>query len=448
MQTRWDLLQGIFDEAVERTPEDRLAFLETRCAGDESLIAEVIDLLEADQKVVSGSRTERREKPLAPIELPGYDVADVIGQGGMATVYLAHHQLLNRDVALKVVREDLSTDAKFSERFLSEGRILARLDHPHIITVYDVGKSGSNYFMAMEYISGGTLRDVVRNHPAPEEIFEITRQLAGALEQAHEHGFLHRDIKPANVLVKPTGEVVLTDFGIAKMLEQRDTQLTRMGFSIGTPDYMSPEQLLGGELDARTDLFSLGIVIYELLLGELPTEGSLAQAMVTRDFQTPQLPERLSEWQPILDKLLARNPWFRFESAAALLDGLRPLGRHYGLEPTIEQPTITRKQKIGLAVVFAVAVAVVAIMAHFATRAVMVPEDGREPPIAVLSPDEQTKRDMFISRGDEHLRVGRCKTPPASSALSAYQMALAIDPTSREARAGIDKIENLGDACQ
>ena len=424
-------------------------FLRERCGDDASLMADIKDLLEADKEVISGANTEvRRTSPDATPEfsLPGYELLKVLGEGGMATVYLARHELLKREVALKVIRDDLSNDTAFSRRFLSEGQILARLDHPNIITVFDVGQVGANYYMSMEYIQGGTLL-AFRDRPSPPEVVaRIAIQLAEALEQAHGHGFLHRDIKPANVLIKSDTEFVLTDFGIAKPIEQHETQLTRIGFSIGTPNYMSPEQLVGGDVDPRTDLFSLGVMLYELLTGGLPTGGSLAQAMMTRNLEAPGLPEPLTEWQPVMDGLLQKNPDARFNSASTLIEHLQPLLGQYGL--TDDSRRLTKKQKIGLGVLIIAAIAGVALSVSLITRMSSDEPIDTGPIARELTSEEQRKVDLYNQAGDMHLEVGRCRTPPASSAETAYRMVLEIDPANAHAQAGLARIRDLGDACR
>ncbi len=198
------------------------------------------------------------------IELPGFDIERELGEGAMATVYLATQRSLQRKVALKVMAAALAADPSFAERFLREGRTLARLSHPNTVTIHDIGNVGSCYYMAMEYLPNGTLKERIQQGLDPEQGLAYVRQVAAALGYAHSQGLVHRDVKPANILFRADGTAVLSDFGIAKSIED-NTQFTQVGFAVGTPSYMSPEQARGQEIDGRADLYALGVVLYEIL---------------------------------------------------------------------------------------------------------------------------------------------------------------------------------------
>ncbi|SQK84036.1 serine/threonine protein kinase [Pseudomonas aeruginosa] len=178
------------------------------------------------------------------IELPGFDIERELGEGAMATVYLATQRSLQRKVALKVMAAALAADPSFAERFLREGRTLARLSHPNTVTIHDIGNVGSCYYMAMEYLPNGTLKERIQQGLDPEQGLAYVRQVAAALGYAHSQGLVHRDVKPANILFRADGTAVLSDFGIAKSIED-NTQFTQVGFAVGTPSYMSPEQAAG-----------------------------------------------------------------------------------------------------------------------------------------------------------------------------------------------------------
>lgn len=272
-----------------------------------------------------------------PLEIPGYQIQSILGEGGMATVYLAVQESLERQVALKVMNGSLLTDKSFCDRFLVEGKTVAQLKHPAIVNIYDIGCHDSVYYMAMEYVEGGCLTDRLKESVGLMEAISIIRNMASALGYAHDHGFIHRDIKPANILFREGGEATLTDFGIAKALES-DKQLTQIGFAIGTPEYMSPEQARAVKIDGRSDLYSLGIVFYELLTGRRPfsSDDAFSTALMHINQPVPPLEEHLSAYQPVIDSLLAKAPEGRYDNARQLISALDSLGAHatveYGLD--------------------------------------------------------------------------------------------------------------------
>jgi serine/threonine-protein kinase PpkA len=189
------------------------------------------------------------------MHIPGYQIERELGRGGMAIVYLALQESLHRHVALKVIKPILTSDEEFAQRFLREGRIIAQLSDPHIVTVYDIASHDNTYYLSMEYLPGGNLQQRIREGLPLGEALPVARAIAGALHYAHRRGIIHRDIKPQNILFRENGEPVLTDFGIAKTLGTT-TVMTRTGLSIGTPRYMSPEQIRGQAVDTRADLYS------------------------------------------------------------------------------------------------------------------------------------------------------------------------------------------------
>ncbi|MNM20695.1 Serine/threonine-protein kinase StkP [compost metagenome] len=255
--------------------------------------------------------------------IPGYDIDGEIGEGAMATVYLATQRSLERKVALKVMAAALAADPTFCERFLREGRTLARLSHPHTVTIHDIGNVGELYYMAMEYLPNGTLKERIAAGVTPEQGLLYIRQIASALGYAHAQGLVHRDVKPANILFRADGTAVLSDFGIAKSLDDR-TQFTQAGFAVGTPSYMSPEQARGQDIDGRADLYALGVVFYEMLVGKLPYSGNdaLSTALAHLTEPLPELPIEHGRYQEILRGLLAKDPAERFADAETLLAAL------------------------------------------------------------------------------------------------------------------------------
>ncbi|UVM53369.1 serine/threonine-protein kinase [Pseudomonas sp. B21-015] len=272
------------------------------------------------------------------ILIPGYDIDGEIGEGAMASVYLATQRSLERKVALKVMAAALAADPSFCERFLREGKTLARLSHPHTVTIHDIGHVGELYYMAMEYLPNGTLKERIAAGLTPEQGLIYIRQIASALGYAHGLGLVHRDVKPANILFRADGTAVLSDFGIAKSMDDR-TQFTQAGFAVGTPSYMSPEQARGQDIDGRADLYALGVVLYEILVGKLPYTGNdaLSTALAHLTEPLPELPVHHGRYQEVLRKLLAKDPADRFPNAAALLQALDNLPRE-SVEATTIRP--------------------------------------------------------------------------------------------------------------
>ncbi len=263
------------------------------------------------------------------MEIPGYKIVGTVGQGGMALVYEAIQNSLHRKVALKVLSPALVADPEFCQRFLEEGKTVARLSHPNIVTIYDIGHHENHYFMSMEFIEGGNLRSRIEAGMSEAEVVRVARQVARALGYAHDHGFLHRDVKPHNVLFREDGAAVLSDFGIAKNLSE-SSELTRTGKSLGSPLYMSPEQIRNEPLDVRSDLYSLGVVIYQMLTGYAPYLATTADS-TTRMHLTcplPKLPKAQEKFQPIIRRLLAKSRNNRFLNAWELIEALDsiPLG--------------------------------------------------------------------------------------------------------------------------
>ena len=255
------------------------------------------------------------------MDIPGYDVQRPLAEGGMAAVYLATQQSLRRPVALKVLKH--TDNPSFSGRFLEEGRTIAALVHPNIVTIYDVGIIDGVHFISMEYVDGGDLEARIRRGLSPAEALNVTRRLAACLQFVHEHGVVHRDIKPGNVLFRRDGTPLLTDFGIAKQL-RTDSGLTHDGTTIGSPYYLSPEQSKGKAVDGRADIYSLGIVLFEMLAGYRPFEGEAAidTILMHHNQPLPVLEGHFSRYNTLLARMTAKNPYQRFTDCAALLAAL------------------------------------------------------------------------------------------------------------------------------
>ena len=238
----------------------------------------------------------------------------------MSSVYLAIQLSVGREVALKVLSPELRTDPTFGERFYREANIVGCLSHPNVISIYDVFRQGKQYFMAMDYLPGDSCKELVKKKDiTPLKALEILKDIASALEYVHGHHFLHCDIKPDNILFRKNGKAVLTDFGIARELPDEKTSSVA-----GTPYYMSPEQAQGHKLDKTSDIYSLGILLYEMLTFQLPFLGKdpIAVAIKHVSSPIPKLPEELSAFSPLINKMLAKRPGARFQNCNELLHAI------------------------------------------------------------------------------------------------------------------------------
>lgn len=269
------------------------------------------------------------------LEIPGYRIQHVIGHGGMATVYLAVQESLGRDVALKVLLPSLAADPIATERFLREARFAAQLHHPNIVAIHDVGMHAGNPYMAMAYEPAGTVAQTSQGRSDPDFALRVARDIAVALDFAHRQGVVHRDVKPENILRRNDQSCVLSDFGIAHAVAAQ-TGLTHEGSSVGTPHYMSPEQLRGERVDGRADLYSLGVVLYQMLVGDLPYQGTDGWAIGMQHISAPipQLPPPLVHLQPLIDSLLAKTPGERPQTGAELVERIDALLT--GNQPSID----------------------------------------------------------------------------------------------------------------
>lgn len=244
----------------------------------------------------------------------------------MATVYLAIQQSLDREVVLKTLNTTHDESGDFFERFLKEGRIVASLRHPNIVTIFDIGAADDVLYISMEYVDGGDLRAKIENRLAPVRGLDLLIKIGGALDYAHKKGIVHRDVKPANILFRSDGTPMLGDFGIAKDFTV-DKELTSTGTILGSPFYMSPEQAEGLPVDGRTDIYSLGVIFYEMLTGEKPYEGDSAIKVIMKHIQSPvpQLPPELDQFQPLLNKLMAKNRDQRIGDAGQMVTEVEEL---------------------------------------------------------------------------------------------------------------------------
>src|SRR5712692_6700376 len=288
----------------------------------------------------------------AGTKLGRYEIRSKIGEGGMGEVYLALDTELGRIVAIKILPEALASNQLRLERFIQEARAASALNHPHILTIYEIGTTGATHFIATELIDGEPLRQHIRKGMKLAEGLEVAIQTAGALASAHEASIIHRDIKPENIMVRRDGYIKLLDFGLAKLTEPSivDSEAptrakvdTREGTVMGTPNYMSPEQAQGTKVDARTDLWSLGAVLYEMVTGQVPFAGKTPTETISLVLQKEPAPltrythEVPAELDRIVTKALTKDLEARYQTAKDLLIDLRNLKRKLEVDAEIDR---------------------------------------------------------------------------------------------------------------
>lgn len=257
-----------------------------------------------------------------------YQLLEEIGRGGMGAVYKAYDPSLDRTVAIKVLAPHLAWEKDSVERFLREARAAARLRHPNIVEIHDVGQDGSDYYFVMAYLPGPSLKNLIsrQGRLAPPDALLILRPLADALDYAHSKGLVHRDVKPANVMFDERGQAILMDLGIAKAAQE--TRLTVTGIAVGTPHYMAPEQIEGRAVDGRTDGYALGIMAFEMLTGRVPFDADTTTAILYKQVHEPPpcvttcCPDLAGAVEIALDRMLAKSPADRFDSCGEFVNAL------------------------------------------------------------------------------------------------------------------------------
>jgi len=366
------------------------------------------------------------------LEIPGYRLHKRLGKGGMAEVYLATQLSLDREVAVKVLLR--TEDAAFTERFIQEGHIVASLRHPAIITIHDIGQiADGRHYLAMEYIGGGDLAQHRGIVFSPSRALDIIRQLAGGLAVVHDGGLVHRDVKPANILFRDDGSVVLTDFGVAKAVEL-DNELTHFGIAVGSPAYSSPEQAQCQPLDARSDIYSLGVILAEMLTGTNPFRASSYPQTVLNHLQMPlpQLPPALAPYQALLDRMLAKQPDERFGNCRELLAAIDTLTEpdmdQTRIAPAafIEAPTRRRRRRRGIGRWAAIGAALIVTAAALAAGGYQWLQYSRI--------------NDYLTRAEARLDEGQLTAPAFDNADYYYRQALRLDSDNAEALDGIRRV--------
>lgn len=362
---RWQQVKEIFHDALERQPQERAQFLDSACSGNTQLRAEVEALISSHEQsgqFIDAPAYEATAKTLihdsaaySPgTHLASYEIVSFISRGGMGEVYLAHDQRLSRKVALKVLPGVLTRDIDRLRRFEQEARSASALNHPNIITIYEIAKVGPTHVIATEFVEGETLRNVIAGSRLElSQALHIAIQIADALTAAHKAGIVHRDIKPENVMLRPDGYVKVLDFGLAKLVEhvpepvaaEAPTRQVRTGAGVvmGTAGYMSPEQARGKDVDARSDIFSLGAVIYEMVSGKKPFDGetpsdTLAAILRLDPEPLEQLtPDAPPELVRIVDKSLRKDREVRYQVVKDLMLDLKSLKEDLEFESRLER---------------------------------------------------------------------------------------------------------------
>jgi TolB-like protein/Tfp pilus assembly protein PilF len=424
-------IEEIFLAAVDQEPDQVSAFLDTACEGDAVLRREVQALLASDQragqfieKSAVGLATKivqnQQADSLVGRTIGHYKISESIGTGGMGEVYLATDIVARRKAALKLLPLRFTGDAARLKRFEQEARALVGLNHPNILTVYEIGEDHSIHYIASELIEGETLREHLKRGSMPlSETVEVAIQVASALAAAHDTGIVHRDIKPENIMLRPDAYVKVLDFGIAKLAEQelpptmpRDEALllveTNLGSILGTVRYMSPEQACGAQVDATTDIWSLGVVLYEMVTGHAPFTGDTPKEVMSAilEKEPPPLTRYVkhtpTELHQIIDKTLRKDRGQRHHSAHELLQALKDLRRK--LEAQLERaaaPLWLRWARSPAALVLVLTIAALVLALPFYWHRNLATSSAPEKSIAVLPLQNlsEDKENAFFADG-------------------------------------------------
>jgi len=359
---KWTKINEIFHAALEIEAEKRLRFIKEKCGDDAEMFVEISKLICAHENsenfienhVANNAleilSNENKENDLNKSpdftdfqKIARFGIVKMLGKGGMGEVFLAQDESLERDVAIKILPADFISDLSRISRFVREAKVASALNHPNILTIYEVGEFEKTHFIASEYVNGKTLSTYLDQQTATlSDILKLAVQIVSALKAAHEAGIVHRDIKPDNIMVRNDGIVKVLDFGLAKLLENRNLksgQTTAVGIIMGTPNYMSPEQARGKEIDYQTDIFSFGVVLYEMLSGKLPFQGESINdtiaAILTKEPKTLEnIPSKLTE---IVEKCLQKDKQVRYLTAKSLLWDLEEFKDDLQLQDRLEK---------------------------------------------------------------------------------------------------------------
>jgi tRNA A-37 threonylcarbamoyl transferase component Bud32 len=412
------------------------------------------------------------------MEIAGYSITRCIAQGGMAAAYLAEQQSLQRTVVLKVLDTRGQASPLALQRFVNEGKLLAALQHPHVITLYDIGAADGLAYLSMEYVPGGDLkRRIAQGGLDPLQALDILEQIARGLGAAHARGIVHRDVKPANVLFRADGTAVLSDFGIAKSLAT-DANVTSKGVFVGSPNYMAPEQAEAAEIDHRTDIYALGVIFYEMLTGQKPYQSESVVEVIHRHRTAPipRLPAGLAVFQEMIDLMLAKERSQRFRDIPAVLHFLSLVrarwqaqaAQHAAATPygtparlVLESPPRReRRMRLALLGVLGLALAGHALLLYLDRReenARVATTASQVDPAALAAVDAALARPAtanpvgggtepssviaaLVWLGQSSLAEGRLIAPAEASAYYYFRRALQIAPDDVQALAGLEAL--------
>lgn len=415
-------------------------------------------------------------------EIKGYEILEPVGEGGMATVYLAIQENFQRKVAVKILAKNLLSDSSFGERFLREARIVAQLSHQHIVPVFDVGQQGDIHYIAMELLPGGDLKQKLRKGLPLLDSLTIIKQISSALDYAAARGFVHRDIKPENILFREDGSAVVSDFGIARSTDSK-TNMTLTGTVIGTPHYMSPEQAQATDLDGRSDLYSVGVILFEMLAGHVPFTADSAISIGIKHITDPipELAPEQAEFQPFIDKVLAKHPDDRFQTGRELIDALedlehqlknldqatvvitpdsrrnsgsrnsgtaelrrttgRTVARGTNAETQVSQGVSHSVKKSRNSILTLTIAGIVA--AGGAGGWYWWQSQQQSTPTIAKSPVFNQKTRVLLEQARTAMTEGRLFEPPGNNAQYFYTTALALAPNDQQATAGIEQLVNV-----
>lgn len=324
------LKSGAFDYLRKHDLSKARLVESVRTAMDEHKAAEITRKMSRTAMISDLTRVEevaRLPDSDAPdaqvVEINGYKVIRKIGSGGMSSVYLVERMADHQEVVLKILDSKLCEDNEFLMRFIQEFGLIAKIENHHIVKIYDQGFTDRHVYIAMEYFANGDLRARIKRGIVPAEAIMLLTQVAQALKAIHEFGIVHRDLKPENIMFRADDSLAIVDFGIAKMISDVNS-LTQTGHILGTPYYLSPEQAQGDALDGRSDLYSAGVMLFEMLTQRRPYTATTPIALVNKHINepVPRLPAGLERYQELIDKLMAKSARLRFATAQQLLDYL------------------------------------------------------------------------------------------------------------------------------